>query len=185
MQYANRIISVIGASTYLVGEANENSTYKKIGGTVAVASLYIEFLASYGKEKLFKTGERQKKDTETLGNNYLKLAEILKPIRTPKSLGKLKEVINSLKKTINEVIEKDDDERRTIKREEVKKLMEILQEAVSEYQQGVSEKEIEDKIESKLDDMLLEKRATQGKIRRIIEFKKTKQTVAYLEITSK
>ncbi|CAI2187607.1 15351_t:CDS:2 [Funneliformis geosporum] len=162
MQYANRIISVIGASTYLVGEANENSTYKKIGGTVAVASLYIEFLASYGKEKLFKTGERQKKDTETLGNNYLKLAEILKPIRTPKSLGKLKEVINSLKKTINEVIEKDDDERRTIKREEVKKLMEILQEAVSEYQQGVSEKEIEDKIESKLDDMLLESIYKQG-----------------------
>jgi hypothetical protein len=61
MQYVNRVISVVGASTYLVGEVNDNSYYKKIGGTVAVTSLYVDFLASYGKEKLFKTGERQKK----------------------------------------------------------------------------------------------------------------------------
>jgi len=61
MQYVNRVISVVGASTYLVGDANENAAYKKIGGSVAVASLYIEFLASYGKEKLFKVGERQKR----------------------------------------------------------------------------------------------------------------------------
>jgi hypothetical protein len=35
-------------------------------------------------------------------------------------------------------------------------LLEILQEAISEYRQGVSEKEVEKKIKRKLDDMLLE-----------------------------
>ena len=112
LQYLNRTISVLGASTYLAGEANENPTYKKIGGTVAVASLYIEFLASYGKEKLFKTGERQEKwielnkDTENLYISYQELAEILKPIRT-NSLGKIEEVLKSLAKVTNELEEKD------------------------------------------------------------------------------
>jgi hypothetical protein len=106
---------VLGASTYLAGEANENPTYKKIGGTVAVASLYVDFLASYGKEKLFKTGERQKKwtelnkDTENLYISYQELAEILKPIRTNNSLRKLEEVLNSLVRVTNELKKKDEE----------------------------------------------------------------------------
>ena len=236
MQYVNRVISVVGASTYLVGDANENAAYKKIGGSVAVASLYIEFLASYGKEKLFKVGERQKrweeliKDTEILGNSYYELTEILKPIRA-NFLGKLNEIIKSLKKIANELIEKDNDgdlkeafllrvwsddglsfrriarwitnlpkiltlrplaqvslktewwikewENRNVKRKEIKFLLEILQEAIGEYRQGIPEKEIEEKIERRLNDLLLERTLEMRRKLENVQFKNQIEVITY------
>jgi hypothetical protein len=114
LQYLNRAISVAGASAYLTGEANENLTYKKTGGTIAVASLYVDFLASYGKEKLFKPEERKKKwdklinETESLQNSYQELVEIIEPICSDDSFGKLNEVIKALKAIGKELIKKDD-----------------------------------------------------------------------------
>ena len=204
LQYVNRVISVVGASAYLFGDANENKTYKKIGGSVAVASLYIEFLASYGKEKLFKVDGRQKKwdelikDTENLGNSYQELAQIMKPIRSKNSLDSWHRLINCLKEETKNLVKKDGEgnlketkllkkwqndslsvkritrwvvnlpyiftrpltkvsrraepwskewEERSIKRESIKNLLETLQEAISEYQQGIPNDEIEKKIE--------------------------------------
>jgi len=61
IQYLNRVVSVAGASLYLVGEAREKSETRATGGAITLVSVYAEFILTVLKEKIFKIEKRKKK----------------------------------------------------------------------------------------------------------------------------
>nr|CAG8453206.1 817_t:CDS:2 [Entrophospora candida] len=133
-QYLNRAAAAVGASLFLTN--NEN--YKEAGGITAVVCLYADLVLSHTKERIFRTAE---KNTKILYESYQELAEILKPISNS----------DLLNKSLNQLL------KLRIEKEEIIKLMEILQEAISEYRQELSD----DEIENKINDKMLKLEATQ------------------------
>ncbi|CAI2200263.1 8048_t:CDS:2, partial [Funneliformis geosporum] len=132
-QYLTRTIPIVGAGLAVQGET-------QIGAIIAGTSLYADYLITRGKEKLFKSEEKNKKlvelnrDIENLYDHHEELLEILKPIRNSDSLEELNKLLNVLKEELTKIAQKSED------------LTSILQTAVSEYKQGVFSKEIEEGI---------------------------------------
>jgi len=58
-------------------------------------------------------------------------------------------------------------------------LLEILQEAIGEYRQGIPEKEIEEKIERRLNDLLLERTLEMRRKLENVQFKNQIEVITY------
>jgi len=105
IQYGNQTVPIVGAGLVASG-------YTQAGIVTAGVSLYIDYLITRGKEKLFKSEEKKQKyvelskDIENLYDRYQELIEILKLLRDSTSLIELNKLLKSLRKETSKIIKK-------------------------------------------------------------------------------
>src|SRR5690349_5130540 len=106
VQYLNRIVPIVGVA--LVA-----SDYTQAGIVTAGISLYADYLITIGKEKIFKSAEKKQKlteltkDIENLYHRHYELATLLKPLRTTTPYHNLNQLLTTLKKAVNQIINQD------------------------------------------------------------------------------